>query len=312
MFETEDFLKFVSQDFTSRDREEYLRSFFSRNNIQTSVIKSGPNGSYHHILVDFSQTSLNSDQVKTPLIIAHYDRVENTPGANDNSAAVWTIASWIVENVKSNFLKQKNVRFIFTDGEENSFSGVTDQGAFSLAEIFVKMKLASSTEVFVFDCCGRGTFPVISKAGLSVIQKNGSDSNFSKQFSNLFNRIQTVMIESAQFSNINTNGFEILPVPFSDNAGFLANAIPAVLVTFLPEDEFFLFKENLSKYPELSDMILNSHDGELDKKIFAGKTEKKDLIPFTWRLFHTKNDTPSKLTEESAVLLKKIISKILL
>lgn len=311
MFETEDFLKFVSQDFSSRDREEYLRSFFARNNIPSNIIKSGPNGIYHHILVDFSQSSKNSEKIKTPLIIAHYDRVENTSGANDNSAAVWTIAEWIAENSKSDFLKQKNVRFIFTDGEENSFSGVSDQGAFSLAEIFVKMKLALESEVFVFDCCGRGTFPVISKSGISAIKQGGSENDFSRRLSNLFNRVQNVMIESALFSNVNANGFEMLPVPFSDNAGFLAKGIPAVLVTFLPEDEVVLFKENLSKYPELTDMILNSHDGELEKKVFGHKTEKKDLIPFTWRLFHTKNDTPSKLTEESAVLLKKIISKIL-
>ena len=54
-----------------------------------------------------------------------------------------------------------NVRLIFTDGEELAEQGVTSQGAYSLASVFKRLKITND-DVYVFDCVGRGTVPIIS------------------------------------------------------------------------------------------------------------------------------------------------------
>ena len=42
----------------------------------------------HHILVKFPPSAYNP-QYKMKTVLAHYDRVDTSPGANDNSAAVF-------------------------------------------------------------------------------------------------------------------------------------------------------------------------------------------------------------------------------
>lgn len=293
MFETEEFLEFVSLDC---DREKILRSFFSARGIETSVITTG---NHHHIHINFPQGAIDPT-FKTKTIIAHYDRVSNTSGANDNSAAVWIIANWVLKLAKD---KPHNLRVIFTDGEEDGQGGVSNQGAYALAELFLKMKILD-TEIFVFDCCGRGEVAVLAQAGLSILKSLGPCSDLAKKIAALYERTQKLLIEKCNEKWIS------LPIPFSDNAGFLAWGIPSVLITFLPDDEASLYEAALLSDKNLSKMVMNSHDGEYGKAIPGDSSAKHDKIPFTWRLFHTKNDTSAKLTEESVSILEKILDGI--
>ena len=148
------------------DRKEFIRSYLSRNNIESAVIKIEEHDHvYNHILVKFPITHYDSNyKVKT--VIAHYDRVPKTPGANDNSAACYSLLEWAVrlnEYGKKGFCH--NVRLIFSDGEELGEMGVTSQGAFSLAALFRKLKIIND-DIYVFDCMGRGTIPILTETVL--------------------------------------------------------------------------------------------------------------------------------------------------
>jgi hypothetical protein len=87
------------------------------------------------------------------VLAAHYDRAPGSPGANDNSAAVFQLAeaaarlradgtdSWLV---------------VFTDREEAACGrGASGQGAYALAEGF--KAIAGGARFFIFDACGRET-----------------------------------------------------------------------------------------------------------------------------------------------------------
>ena len=69
----------------------------------------------NHILVHFASEAYNP-RFKIKTVIAHYDRVAGSPGANDNSAADWQLMNWAVELEKATSFH--NIRIFFTDGEE--------------------------------------------------------------------------------------------------------------------------------------------------------------------------------------------------
>ena len=75
---------------------------------------------------------------------------------------------------------------------------------------------------------------------------------FAKRFALLFERTQNILREASP------QKWMTLPVPYSDNAGFLACGIPAVAITMLPKEEASLYCLELMKdIPDKSiDMIL--------------------------------------------------------
>ena len=106
-----------------------------------------------------------------------------------------------------------------------------------------------------------------------------------------------------------------LSMPYSDNAGFLAQGVPAVAITFLPKDEATLYYKSLMSEKNLSKAVLNCDNGfrsknETDVQIELMKY--KEMIPFTWRLFHTEMDNYLSLTEETFGLMEKILDEIAL
>ncbi|MBR4489562.1 M28 family peptidase, partial [bacterium] len=161
---------------------------------------------------------------KIKTIISHYDRVQGSPGANDNSFANFAIADFAAELFNSG--KVHNVRIFFTDGEELGAEGVSSQGAFALADLFRKLGITND-DVYVFDACGRGDVAILARAGLD----SKITGAFKKKFLDLYERTQNLLKIAA------TNSWMTLPVPYSDNAGFLACGIPAVAITFLPKEE---------------------------------------------------------------------------
>ena len=131
----------------------------------------------HHILVRFPAAAYNP-QYKMKTVLAHYDRVDTSPGANDNSAAVFQIIHWARRLLR--FPGAHNVQIIFSDGEEMGGSeGVSEQGAFGIATKFRSLGLTQQ-DVYAFDCCGRGDFVVLSQAG-----KGKGSPAFQRQFNSL-------------------------------------------------------------------------------------------------------------------------------
>ena len=268
------FLPDIFETFISPDcnRCQFIISTLAKYGVQSSIV---PINDSKHILVKFPMTSYNPMfRIKT--IIVHYDRVENSPGANDNSAAVFQVMMWAIRLSKMN--TPHNVRIFFTDGEElGSSCGVSEQGAFGIASKFRSLGILND-DVYVFDCCGRGNLPVISIAGKGV----GNDS-FKKKFDSLVNRTEDLL------RTVSPEKWLSLPVPYSDNASFLACGIPAVAITILPSEEATLYLQNLQKSP-------------------SAKQDKN--VPKTWQLLHTPQDDLSSLNPEAFKLMDSILDTI--
>lgn len=315
MYLGEDYKKFLEPQTNRRD---FILNWLSARGVKTAVM---PIDGHEHIYVVFPKESY-SPLFKIKTVIAHYDIFPGSPGANDNTSSVFCLMNWAVRLFSSGI--QHNIRLIFTDGEEiasgkQDFSAsqpqlrsqphfqsqsesraqaasVSAQGAFGLANVFKRLNIVDD-DVYVFDCVGRGTVPVLSK---SFIPKNAAQK-FRGNFFSLESRISQILRSSC-------NGkFVSLPVPYSDNAGFLAHGIAAVAITMLPVDEANEYMFNLVRFPQLEDFILNHKVPPAMEKSFLEK-----MIPKTWQKFHTLHDNFSSLTEESFLLMEKILENLAL
>lgn len=277
--------------FLPREFEEFLAPQANRADfIQKWLLDNGVESAaavidgHRHIIVQFAKEAYNSMfSVKT--VIAHYDRVEQSPGANDNSAAVFMLMNWAVELNRMTVFH--NVRIIFTDGEElGGTDGVSEQGSYGIASTF--RKLGITNDVFVFDSVGRGEVPVIAKTVIPA----GASGGFAKQFNVLFDKAQNLLRRACP------SQWMCLPVPYSDNASFLACGIPAVAITMLPAEEATYYARKLLVDKKLEAAVMNRAEGESDYR--------KNL-PLTWRLFHTESDNIQSLTPVSFDVMKNIL-----
>ena len=87
------------------------------------------------------------------ILVAHYDRVPNSPGANDNGAAVFELIEAALK------LREEQIHqwfIIFTDKEELAQGeGIRDQGSYTLAKGLRDAGLGNS-RFYIFDACGVG------------------------------------------------------------------------------------------------------------------------------------------------------------
>lgn len=288
MYIGEDYKKFLS----AGNRRDFIIEWLYARGVKAVVM---PIDGHEHIYVVFSKEAYNP-LLKIKTVIAHYDIFPGSPGANDNSSSVFALMNWAIRLKNSSFCH--NVRLIFTDGEEISSGGrdcsVATQGAFGLANVFKRLNITDD-DVYVFDCMGRGSVPVIAKTFLSK-KINGK---LQKAFLALQSRIESVL-------RISNNGnYVTLPVSYSDNAGFLANGIPAVAVTMLPLDECNKYMYDLMHFPLLEDYVLNNKiQSESDKVIL------EKMLPETWKKLHTNNDNIESLDEESFVIMERILDNL--
>lgn len=253
----------------------------------------------HHILVKFPPSAYNP-QYKMKTVLAHYDRVDTSPGANDNSAAVFQIIYWARRLLR--FPGFHNVQIIFSDGEEMGGSeGVSEQGAFGIATKFRSLGLTQQ-DVYAFDCCGRGDFVILSQAG-----KGKGSIPFQRQFNSLVERTEDLI------KSVAGRKWAPLPVPYSDNAGFLACGIPAVAITLLPAQEVVSYLRELKQHPGLQSAIMKS-----SQELEVGTRKIKPLepyqvqekMPMTWRLLHTEYDNLASLTPESFPLMEALLDAL--
>lgn len=292
-FNSDSFQKYIASDC---DRLSFLQNYLSERGVSSSVI---PLGEKKHLYVNFPSTAYNP-MFKIKTIISHYDRVAGSPGANDNSLANFAIADFASTLCKSR--QVHNVRIFFTDGEELGAEGVSSQGAFALADLFRKLGIVND-DVYVFDACGRGEVAILARAGLD----SKIAGQFKKKFLDLYERTQNLLRKSMP------NSWMTLPVPYSDNAGFLACGIPAVAITFLPKDEVSFYYSNLMADKNLEKAVMNCRIDSEPKNatdLSIQKFKYIEKMPKTWRLFHTEYDNYLSLTSESYVLIKKILMQI--
>lgn len=271
-----EFKTFISADC---DRTSFIQNYLKAAGLEAPVLQmEGKN----HIYVKFPQSQYNPMfRIKT--VIAHYDRFPGSPGANDNSAAVFCLMNWAVSLSKSTVVEPvettaglhhvskptpfHNIRLIFTDGEELGAMGVSQQGAFPLAQVFRRLGITND-DIFVFDCMGRGDVPVLTQ---TILPRKAS-SKFIKDFRALEQRAASLLQTSA-----NGRWFS-LPCNYSDNASFIANGIPAVAITMLPSSEV--------------------------------TAATQGVLPQTWQLLHTAGDNLESLTPQSFEIFYSILNNL--
>ncbi len=286
-FNDEEFKKFISPDC---NRMTFIVEYLQKRGVKAVVM---PIQGRNHIYVVFPSESYSPlYNIKT--VIAHYDRFENSPGANDNSSSVYILLNWAVQLYESRMVH--NIRLIFTDGEElgsgNNGTTLDFQGAFGLAGVFKRLNIIND-DVYVFDCVGRGTVPVLQRTILS----KKTPVKMQKRFGTLFARTQSLLQAAGKGTWVT------LPVSYSDNAGFLVHGIAAVAITMLPQDEASEYMYALLKDKDLENYVTN-------KTIPEGRTveELEKYIPQTWKKLHSSEDNILSLTKESIPVMERILS----
>jgi hypothetical protein len=217
---------------------------------------------------------------QNPVVLtAHYDRVPGSPGANDNSAAVFQLLKVALRLGK---LKTDNWVIIFTDKEElQSGEGISSQGSYSLAKNLRKWGLSGAC-IFNFDTCGTGDTFVFSSTVDYLLKKNKRVG--LRRASQTINYLRKKAIDIAERLHPKVL---LAPTPFSDDAGFLQGGIPAQTVTMLPTTEASRFDSMLRKRQDFADLLIAGS---------VNHSTIRQLVPETWRCLNGPMDSHVRLT----------------
>ncbi|MDR2630723.1 MAG: Zn-dependent exopeptidase M28 [Spirochaetaceae bacterium] len=216
------------------------------------------------------------------VLVAHYDRVADSPGANDNSAAVFLL---IETAMKLRQKKSKNWIIIFTDKEELTCGeGIKSQGSYTLAMGLRRAGLGGG-RFFIFDACGTGDTLIISTTA-DHLMKNEKGLGITKT-RQAVQQLRNLALETTR--ELHMDKVLLLPTPFSDDAGFLRAGIPAQTITVLPGKEAGPFISLLRNKPGLDQALVNR---EIQQQV------DRRLIPETWRRLNGPGDSYPRLTPE--------------
>ena len=205
------------------------------------------------------------------IFTAHYDRAPQSPGANDNGAAVFQLIETAMKfaSGKSN----SKVLFIFTDGEELlKGESLRLQGSYSLG-LFLKKNGMGNSSIFSFDACGTGDTLIISTASDELLKKESGEGAATAR--RKAQTLRRTALEAARIARLEK--VLLLPTPFSEDAGFLLSGMTAQTITVLPHNEAALVQSN--------------------KNAFFSNNDRR-LIPETWRCLNGPGDSPLRLTPE--------------
>ncbi|MHB9292920.1 hypothetical protein Holit_02037 [Hollandina sp. SP2] len=216
------------------------------------------------------------------ILVAHYDRVADSPGANDNSAAVFELIEAALK------LRQARVHswlIIFTDKEElHPGEGIRDQGSYTLAKGLRDIGFGNS-RFYIFDACGSGDTLIIStmadhlmrtEQGLGIVKTR-----------HLVQQLRNQALKTVRY--LNMDRVRLIPTPFSDDAGFLRAGIVAQTITMLPATEAAAFGSLIRCKPDFADVLVSRE---------VQDTYDKRLIPATWKRMNGPEDSYYQLTPQ--------------
>ena len=171
------FLYFIAP---KADRYNALTSTINKLRLNSLVININDNR--HIFIFPPKQKHKRPEDAVLPFIgqdpymfVAHYDRVEDSPGANDNSIAVFHLLRVALTLGKSG---KNNWMIVFTDKEELvSGEGFESQGSFSMAQKLKSWGL-EKVKIFNFDACGTGDTFVFSTI-TNLVLANNDGPNFT-------------------------------------------------------------------------------------------------------------------------------------
>jgi len=220
---------------------------------------------------------------KTPYIfVAHYDRVDGSLGANDNSIAVFHLLRAALQLDKQYV---DNWIIIFTDKEElKPGESFEKQGSFTLAKQ-LKAWGFEKAKIFNFDACGTGDTYIISTLADSIL--GNSDNPNIMKLKNEIMQIRSHVLQTTH--NLRMEKLLLAPIPFCDDMGFLRSGLAAQTISILPSDEAQQYEALIRSRPEFVKIIISGG--------IKNSAERKSL-PATWKNMNTPADTPDRLTPQ--------------
>jgi len=276
-------------DFIKSDADRYavLLECIALLKLNSSVISI--DDKRHIFIFPHGQKSLRSSGGIFPfkdsnpyLFSAHYDRVAGSPGANDNSIAVFHLLN------AASLLAAKGIDrwiIVFTDKEELSpGEGFEEQGSYSLAKKLKSWGLEKA-RIYNFDTCGCGSTFLFSST-TDIILTNSVNPK-TCEIRNTIRHLRDHALETANLLRLDQ--VLLAPTPFSDDVGFLRAGLAAQTVTILPEKEAGHYEALLRARPDFGDLIISGK--------VKDPSEYRNL-PETWRSLNGAGDVPSLLTPE--------------
>jgi hypothetical protein len=262
---------------TKNDRFEVLMSLLDEMKLPVSVVNIA--GKRHIFVASQSYTMRAGGKRRLTVLAAHYDRIQGSPGANDNGAAVFML---IEAALRLRGRAAGEWLIIFTDKEElMSGEGIKSQGSYLLAQGLSRAGLDVG-RFFIFDACGRGDTLIISGTAWHLL-KNFHSSE-AAPLKNRLRQLQQRAIAAAK--NTFAGRFLLLPTPFSDDAGFLLAGMAAQTIAVLPAKE----AADFSVIVRRNDLYVNA--------LISGEQQRRrgvEHIPKTWRMLNGPQDTAALL-----------------
>ncbi|MDR2049445.1 MAG: M28 family peptidase [Treponema sp.] len=221
------------------------------------------------------------------VFIAHYDRAEDSPGANDNSAAVFMLIDAAMGFHGAE--RGSSPVIFFTDNEElKTGETLEEQGAYALAPYLEENGLDGT--IFTFDACGSGDTLIISTAADTLLRSAGPRA---AAFRRRVQELRTTALEAAR--NAGIEKVLLLPTPFSDDAGFFRAGLCAQTITVLPAGEAAAFS-SLARRQSAGGIAGNAAEALLSSAVLPPADRR--LIPETWRSLNGPGDSHIRLTTE--------------
>ena len=236
----------------------------------------------HHFIITPSSSSKTGTYKSPVILVAHYDRYDESPGANDNSAGVFILMEAAVNLLKT---KEKNWIIIFTDKEElKPGEGIISQGAYTLASGLKTLKLDKS-RIYCFDVFGTGDTLIISTTLDFLLKRDGYGTG-EKTRKSLASLRDTALSAALRLRKPRAY---LAPTPLSDDAGFFRAGLAAQTLTVLPSSEYAKLRNELQRNPDFTEILVNA---EMWKK------KNINAVPETWQILNSPKDNHLRLTPE--------------
>lgn len=257
------------------DRLTVLAQVLHAADIPFELVKTG---AFRHVQVRHHRPPVPAPGEK--VVLAHYDRVPGTPGANDNGASILGLVDYLRRP-----RTQAPLRVVFTDGEELApGQGPTSQGAFALGKHWGP---GGGLFPLVMDMTGIGDTVVLGHLGEHLVRKTRAEGTPTE-----LDAWSQVRLGARRFLATCGAGDTIeVNTPFSDDLGLFLAGIPAVQVSLLPRKEALGYRR------------VRSEPGEL-----VGGTP--GALPPSWATMHGPADTPEALWPSSRVLVGQILDRL--
>ncbi len=280
------------------DRFGFLESYLAAHQIP---FKISPLTDSRFFIVNFDALQPPDKKYYVKMLIAHYDRKENTPGANDNSAAVFQLLR-LAAFLKTREIKHHNIQIVLSDHEEaREGRNIQEQGTYKLGMALKKLKVHNCV-FFNFDMCGVGDTLILSEAGERLLQSRRRTDTEVYAKMRVLRSFTMDMLETLKGGH-----FLSLRTPFSDNLGLVLQGYPAMQICVLPYHEAVRYRTGLENLKRSAQNLR----GKLgDSQAHTIRQKYAAIQPLTWRLRHSHYDTVDKLTPEAFTLMHMLLRKL--